>query len=177
MNNILIFPLEKVRLYKQTKEQNFLNVNIFDCLEYHTKEQIYKNNKIYCKNCKQHIFNFSICDKFGTFPKILTIFLERGNNLFYDVEFQINDTIEDFKKYLINLKNNNLKNGKISYELIGIVAYTMKNKIEDYFLSYCKSYIDKKWHLYNNLEEKYCEDPIESLIGVPYLLFYKRTNF
>ena len=45
MNNILIFPLEKVRLYKQTKEQNFLNVNIFDCLEYHTKEQIYKNNK------------------------------------------------------------------------------------------------------------------------------------
>ena len=56
MYNILIFPLEKTRLFKIKKNKAFAFVDIFDCFECNTAEENnMPGNKMYCKSCKYQL--------------------------------------------------------------------------------------------------------------------------
>ena len=177
MYNILIFPLEKTRLYKMNKQSNFLNVNIFDCFECHTQEE--KNmpgNTMYCKLCNSDS-DFLISSKFGSFPEVLTIILNRGNNLQFDVEFQVNYIIEDLQIYMVNLNdNNNQEKPKIRYELISLIIHLGNSGMDGHFYTYCKSPVNGKWYWYNDAIVKEVDDPLETTKGIPYLLFYQKIK-
>ena len=105
MYNFIIFPLEKTRLYKLKKESNFLNVNIFDCFECLTaEERNIPGNTIFCNSCKTES-DYIISHKISSFPEILTIILNRGRNLEFDVEFQISYIIDNLERYMIKFNN------------------------------------------------------------------------
>ena len=171
MYNILLFPLESVRLFKQ--KDKTVNVNIFDCFEYYTNYKK-ENEQNYCNKCQENT-DHDVSHKISTYPKILTIILNRGNNLEFSVGFQITYLLEDLDKYMIKLESNkNQKN--IRYELIGIVIHEGKSGEEGHFLTYCKSPVDKKWYSYNDSRVKYLKEPLEAIKGIPYLLFYQKIK-
>ena len=175
MYNILIFPLEKTRLYKLTKENNFLNVNIFDCFECHTMdERNLPGNTMYCNSCKIES-DYLMSNKISSLPEVFTIVLNRGNNLQFDVEFQISYIIEDLGRYMIKL-NSNCNELNTRYELIGIVIHVGNSGLDGHFYTYCKSPVDRKWYSYNDSRVKYISDPIQEIKGIPYLLFYQKIH-
>ena len=174
MYNILIFPLEKTRLFKAEKSNSFAYVNIFDCFECHTADE--KNqpgNKMHCNSCKNQS-DYIISNKIGTLPDILTIILNRGNNLKFDVEFQIYYILDNLDNYMINLKD--CENEKIEYELIAIIIHTGNSGMDGHFYTYCRSPVNRKWYSYNDSMVKELNDPIEEIRGIPYLLFYQRIK-
>ena len=171
--NIMLFPLEKARLYKEKKQNNFAYINIIDCFESYTStERNKEKRKIMCKSCHKKSEYF-ITTKISTFPKILTIILNRGHNLEFNVEFEINYYIEDLYKYMINLDGNK-NESNFKYELIGIVIHTGESGINGHFLTYCKSPINRKWYSYNDTKIELLIDPIGQISGIPYLLFYQK---
>ena len=177
MYNILIFPLEKTRLYKANKQSNFLYVNIFDCFECHTQEERnIPGNTMYCKLCNSDT-DFLISSKFSSFPEILTIILNRGHNLQYDVEFQVNYIIDDLEKYMINL-NDNSNDGKPKerYELIALIIHLGNSGMDGHFFTYCRSPVNRKWYWYNDAMVKEVNDPLVTTKGIPYLLFYQKIK-
>ena len=179
MYNIIIFPLEKTRLYKANRQSNFLNVNIFDCFECYTQEERnIPGNTMYCKLCNSDS-DFVISSKFSSFPEILTIILNRGHNLQFDVEFQVNYIIEDLQEYMVNLSDKNNKEKpkpKESYELISIIIHIGNSGMDGHFYTYCKSPVNRKWYWYNDAKVKEVDDPLESTKGIPYLLFYQKIK-
>ena len=173
--NIFLFPLEKTRLYKARKQNNFENVNIFDCFECYTAEEKSKaKNKIFCKICQKKA-NYTICTKICSFPEILTIILNRGHNLEFDVEFQIHYIIDNLDKYMIKLDGNK-EYQNLAYELIGIVIHTGESGKNGHFFTYCKSPVDRQWYSYNDTKVEFLKDPIEGIKGIPYLLFYQKIT-
>ena len=175
MYNIMIFPLEKTRIFKLKKDSNFLKVNIFDCFEYHTKEakQIHKD-KFYCKNCKCNT-DYEINSKISSLPEILTVILNRGNNLEFNVEFQIDYILDNLENYIIKLDSNK-EQLHTKYELIGIIIHIGNSGNDGHFYAYCKSPVDKNWYSYNDEKVRYIKDPIQEIGGIPYLLFYQKIT-
>ena len=173
--NILIFPLEKARIFKEKKQQNFENVNLSDCFEYHISEKNPLLDKyIYCNKCKQNT-NYVVSSRISSLPEILTIILNRGDNLQFDVEFQINHNIDDLDKYMIKL-NGNKDQLNYRYVLIGIVIHIGNSGEDGHFFTYCKSPVDKKWYSYNDSKVEEISDPLESNKGIPYLLFFQKIK-
>ena len=116
MHNFLIFPLDKIKIYKEKKNDSFVKINILDSFEYRAiDENNNTDNKIIYMTCNQQ---YEINNKISYFPKIFTIFLDRGEN--NDFEFKIDYIIIDIDKYMIKF-NNIINNPKTFYELIGIV--------------------------------------------------------
>ena len=176
--NILIFPLEKVRLFKLQKERGFENVNIIDCFDCYTSED--KNNnpekKLHCTKCNKDT-DYTLYNIISSFPEILTIILNRGHHLKFDVEFQISYTLENLERYMIKLEDDNDKKIiNIRYRLIGIIIHIGKSGDEGHFYTYCRSPVDKKWYSYNDEKVKYISDPLGEIKGIPYLLFYEKIK-
>ena len=175
MQNVLIFPLEKTRLYKVEKGEFFEYVNLKDCFDCHINpEQSQQGNVFYCNTCHQES-RYILQNKISSFPEILTIVLNRGTHLEFDVEFMITYLLDFVDEYLIKLNSNKQDLGT-KYELIGIIIHTGNSGMDGHFFTYCRSPVNKKWYWFNDAMVKRIKDPIAEIRGIPYLLFYQKTK-
>ena len=160
--NILIFPLEEVRKFKNNI-QNI--VNIYECFEYYQKDDIMMGqNQIYCNNCKI-MANSINKSKLIICPNVLVIILNRGKGLQFDVKL-------NFDEYL-NIKNFIFYEQSPSfYELIGIVTHFGPSSMSGHFIAFCKSFVDQKWYKYNDAQVNISTFEEARITGVPYILFY-----
>jgi len=160
--NILIFPLEEVRIFKN-RTQNM--VNIIECFEYYQKtEHMRGENQIYCNNCKtmadcNNITKIIIC------PNILVINLNRGKGLEFNVKIEFDEYLD-----LINFVH--FKETPSFYELIGMVTHFGPSSMSGHFIAFCKSFIDGQWYKYNDSQVNLSSFNEAKSTGVPYILFY-----
>jgi ubiquitin carboxyl-terminal hydrolase 2/21 len=171
--NIIIFPLEKVRLYMQKKFPNgFSIVTLDDCFDQNEQpELLFGANQIYCNNCRQNANALSY-NKLYTCPEVLTIILNRGKGLEFDVNFSfpLNISID---KYVTEKTNDT------NYELIGVLTHHGPSGMAGHFVAYCKSPIDNNWYFYNDAVVTPCQGNVESEMqsnGIPYILYYQRRQ-
>ena len=158
-NNILFFPLEEVRKYKNYKHNN---VTILDCFDYYGKEEIYPS--FYCNNCKQNCQTMSKTHIIRA-PKTLIINLNRGRG----IEFNVNIIFEEYlnlRKYVYD------KNNPYYYELTGIICHFGSNDMGGHFVAYCKNTNNCEWYKYNDQIVTKCSFNEVKESGLPYVLFY-----
>ena len=172
--NMIIFPLEKVRLYMVKKKPGgFTNITLNDCFEQNEQpEMLEGSNQIYCNNC--HFSSDAIsCNKFNTCPEVLTIILNRGKGLEFEVEFSFPLSIS-IDKYVTE------KSFSTNYELIGVLTHYGPSGMAGHFVAYCKSPKNGEWYFYNDATVTHCDKGnVEKEMvsnGVPYILFYQRTQ-
>ena len=167
--SFLIFPLEKIRLLLTKKKPNgFANVSLEDCFEMNEESEILNGqNQIFCNNCHRCSDALSY-NKLYNCPEVLTIILNRGKGLEFDVEFKFPMFI-NIEKYVID------KSCETNYELIGVLTHLGPSGMSGHFIAYCKSPVDNNWYCYNDSQVSKCIDA-ESEInsrGIPYVLFYQ----
>ena len=172
--NMIIFPLEKVRLYMVKKKPGgFTNITLNDCFEQNEQpEMLEGSNQIYCNNC--HFSSDAIsCNKFNTCPEVLTIILNRGKGLEFEVEFSFPLSIS-IDKYVTE------KSFSTNYDLIGVLTHYGPSGMAGHFVAYCKSPKNDEWYFYNDATVTHCDKGnVEKEMvsnGVPYILFYQRTQ-
>ena len=159
--NVLTFPLEEVRKYKN-RIQNV--VNIIECFEYYNNE-VYMtgDNQIYCTNCHRMVNNIFF-SKLIIGSNVLVINLNRGKGFQFNVKLTFPEYL-DIKNFLY------YKESPHFYELIGIVVYIGKYGYGT-FMAFCKSIEDQKWYKYNDITIHKSSFEEACITGVPYLLFY-----
>ena len=174
IQNILIFPLEKIRINLARKfPKGYICVNLEDCFkELCQPEYMRGENKMYCNNC-QNQSDAKYFTKMNNCPEVMTIVLNRGKGNEFDVEF-------DFPLN-INIKNYvYLKNQCTEYDLIAVLVHTGGSDMSGHFFAFCKSNINGKWYLYNDSIVSECNSDFNNQIkntGLPYVLFYQRTDY
>ena len=163
--NILIFPLEEVRIYKK-RAQNI--VSIEECFEHYQKQDTMSGaNQIYCNNCKimSDSINYS---KLITSPNILILNLNRGKGLQFNIKIEFEEFL-DIKKFLYFNQSNEIPS---FYEIIGIVTHFGPSGMSGHFIAFCKSFVDDKWYKYNDSMVTPSSFQEARNTGVPYILFY-----
>ena len=174
ITNILIFPLEKVREYLVKKNPNgFWSVTLENCFENYQEPEILSGmNQIFCNNCRRQA-NASTRNSMFTSPEVLTIILNRGKGLEFQVEFEY-PLILNLDKF-VNDKNSNNK-----YELIAVLTHIGPSGMAGHFIAFCKSPVDDKWYCYNDADVQEVIDPRQQnndqIEGIPYVLYYQRYN-
>ena len=160
--NILIFPLEEVRKFKN-RIQNI--VDIRECFEYYQKDDhMFGENQIFCNNC--HAMSNSINkSKLIVCPNVLVINLNRGKGLQYDIKIKFEEYL-DIKEFIYNDKSPSY------YELVGIVTHFGPSSMGGHFIAFCKSFMDQNWYKYNDALVNISSFQEASTTGVPYILFY-----
>ena len=175
ISNILIFPLEKVREYiAQIKTEGFASVTLENCFEnYQVEEKLIGQNQIYCNNCRK-LSNATTGNKIFTSPEVLTIILNRGKGLEFDVNFEYPLNL-DIDKFIIDKSQRNNK-----YELICVLTHLGPSGMAGHFIAFCKSPVDQNWYCYNDASVSQCDDPRyqknDEIEGIPYVLFYQKIN-
>ena len=162
----LYISLEEVINFKSMKNNQINAIDLLDCFDFATKENIMSgDNAMYCNYCKK-IFQSSMSTVLYTAPEILIIILNRES----DIKINFN--------YDLNIANYiEINNKSCQYELIGIVS---KNNVgnKDDFIAYCKGYLNNKWM-------KFCDtltEPVKDIksevidTSIPYLFFYKKIK-
>jgi hypothetical protein len=172
--NIIIFPLEKVREYMEKKKTGFISVTLDNCFEnYQEPEFLFGTNQIYCNSCNC-LSNASTSNKIFTSPEVLTIILNRGKGLEFDVNFEYPLEL-NIDKYIIDKSKGNNK-----YELICVLTHLGPSGMSGHFIAFCKSPVDNHWYCYNDATVSKCNDPrvqnSDGLEGIPYVLFYQKCN-
>jgi ubiquitin C-terminal hydrolase len=163
--NILIFPLEEVRKFKN---RTYKVVDIKECFEFYQKyEFMREENQIYCNNCER----MSDCCNFTRLiigPNVLVINLNRGKGLEYDVQLNFGEylNIKEFI-YYSNVSPTN-------YELIGIVTHFGPSSMSGHFIAFCKSFVNHQWYKYNDAIVTPSSFNEARTTGVPYILFYSK---
>ena len=163
--NILIFPLEEVRIYKK-RPQNI--VSIEECFEHYQKQDTMSgSNQIYCNSCKRmsDSINYS---KLITSPNILILNLNRGKGLQFNITIEFDEYL-DIKKFLYFNQSNDIPS---FYEIIGIVTHFGPSGMSGHFIAFCKSFVDNKWYKYNDSIVSPSSFQEARNTGVPYILFY-----
>ena len=175
MHNVLIFPLEKTRILKVENNNNVQSVNLKDCFKCHINpERNQPGNLFYCNTCRQES-DYLLENKISSYPEILTIVLNRGNHLEFDVNFTLSYLLDDLDDYLIKLNCNRDQLGT-RYQLIGIIIHTGNSGMDGHFFTYCRSPVDRKWYWYNDAMVSKINDPIQENRGIPYLLFFQKIK-
>ena len=173
--NILVFPLEKVREFMVRRfPGNVGPVTLENCFEqYQDNELLSGRNKIYCNKCNQ-MSDADNINKLYNSPEVLTIILNRGKGLQFDVAFDY-PLLLNIDRFIVdeNCKNNN-------YELICVLSHLGESGMSGHFIAFCKSPVDGKWYMYNDAQVNECSSPknpentiIESL---PYVLYYQKIK-
>ena len=167
--NILIFPLEEVRKFKN-RQQN--EVNISECFEYYQKDDYMSGaNQIYCNNCHQ-MSNSINNSKLIICPNILVINLNRGKGLQFNIKIVLEENLDLYN--FIYKKSNNINPS--FYELIGIVTHFGPSDMGGHFIAFCKSFKDKNWYKYNDTQVNISSFEEAISVGVPYILFYSQMR-
>ena len=173
--NIIIFPLEKVREYMVKVNPNgFISVKLEDCFQHYQQSEILSgDNQIYCNICNQ-MANAANGNKLFTAPEVMTIVLNRGKGIEFDVNFEYPLRI-NIDNYILDkeCKNND-------YELICVLTHIGPSGMAGHFIAICKSANDNKWYIYNDAQVDECIDPRNTnnkiIEGLPYVLFYQKYN-
>ena len=174
ITNILVFPLEKVRQYMiKISPQGFASVTLENCFQYYQKEEILSGeNQILCNKCKLMV-NATKGVKIFKSPQVMTIILNRGKGLEFDVNFEYPLSL-NIDNYIVDKSsiNNN-------YELICVLNYNEKNEKDGHFIAACKSPINNKWYCYNDSLVSEIDDPRyennKGIEQIPYVLFYQKN--
>ena len=174
ISNIIIFPLEKVREYMEKKYNGFMCVKLENCFEnYQEPEFLFGQNQIYCNNCNCSS-NATTSNKIFASPEVLTIILNRGKGLQFDVNFEYPLSL-DIDKYITDKSKGNNK-----YELICVLTHLGPSGMSGHFIAFCKSPVDNHWYCYNDASVSKCNDPRyqnnNEIEGIPYVLFYQKIN-
>jgi len=161
--NFLIFPLEKVRKYRNNNMNQYKTLTLEDCFLYNQRiELMTGDNQYWCNICKQSC-DANCINNICSFPNVLILILKRERNNCFDLRLDFKETIDitDFVS---------IKISKIIYNLYGVVT-----QIGNHFLAFCKSPINNKWHRYNdtiiNEVKNFKNEVID--FGEPNILFYK----
>jgi len=157
--NILFFPLEEIRKYKN---YNYNNVKIIDCFEYYSKIDF--NQNFYCNYCNQNCSSNSQA-KFVNVPHTLIVNLNRGKGLEYNVNIEFDEYL-NLNKYIID------ENSPYYYELIGVICHFGSNDMGGHFVAFCKNYNNCEWYKYNDQMVTKCLFNEVRQSGLPYVLFY-----
>lgn len=152
------------------------NLSLDKCLNYFAKSEILSEDDLwYCPNCKDHRQATKKLEIWSV-PDILTIHLKRFENTksFSDkidaiVEFPIENL--DMSKYIVNpLKNNET----IIYDLFAVDNH-YGGLGGGHYTSYVKNDIDNEWYYFDDSRVSKT-NPLESIRGSAYLLFYRRRS-
>ena len=157
--NILFFPLEEIRKYKNYNDNN---VKIMDCFDYYTKIDF--SQDFYCNYCNQN-YSSNSQTKFVNAPHTLIVNLNRGKGLEYNVNI-IFDEYLNLNKYIID------ENSPYYYELIGVICHFGSNDMGGHFVAFCKNYNNCEWYKYNDQIVTKCSFSEVKQSGLPYVLFY-----
>ena len=174
ITNIFIFPLEKVREYLEKKCKNgFWSVTLENCFEnYQEEEYLTGMNMIYCNICKFQT-NATTRNTMFTSPEVITIILNRGKGLEFQVEFEYPLTL-NIDRFVKDKNSNN------NYELIAVLTHIGPSGMAGHFIAFCKSPEDGKWYCYNDADVKEIDDPRyqnnDQIESIPYVLYYQRTD-
>ena len=161
--NILFFPLEEVRKFKQSP-YNFVTLD--DCFEYYESPQVLTNeNYIFCNYCKKNSAALTQ-NKIIIAPKTIIINLNRGKGLQYDVGIQFNQYL-NLKKFIFN--NNK---SPYYYELVGVISHLGTNDMGGHFIAYCKNSYDCEWYKYNDAQVTKSSFEEMTKIGLPYVFYF-----
>ena len=170
--SFLIFPLEKVRQHLiKVKNGNLKYVTLEDCFaQNENNEKLDGQNQIFCNSCHKSSDAVSY-NRLYNCPEVLTIILNRGKGLEFDVEFKFPMYI-NIEKYVED------KNCNTNYELIGLITHLGESGMSGHFIAYCKSPVDNNWYCYNDAQVTKCVDPENEInsCGIPYVLFYQKKN-
>ena len=174
--NIIIFPLEKVREYMIKKSpQGFISVTLDNCFEnYQEIELLSGENQIYCNNCNR-MSNATTGNKIFTSPEVMTIILNRGKGLEFEVNFEYPLEI-NINNYIIDKSST----GNYIYKLICVLSHYGPSGMAGHFIAFCLSPVDGNWYCYNDAQVSPCNDPRYGnngdIEGIPYVLFYQKCN-
>ena len=174
--NIIIFPLEKVREYMTRKNSRANYVTLENCFEYYQeKESLSNANQIFCNSCHT-MSNATTGNKLFTCPQVMTIILNRGKGLEFNVNFEYPPSI-NIEKYVI-LEPSYGETYK--YELICVLSHYGESSMSGHFIAHCKSPVDGNWYCYNDAIVTPTDVPKSqnkgNFDGIPYVLFYQRTD-
>ena len=161
-NNIMIFPLEEVRKFKNRIKNE---VDIIECYEYYQKQDFMAGgNQIYCNYC--HTMANSVnSSKIIISPNVLVINLNRGKGIQYNIKLNFGEYL-DIRNFIY------YKNSPFFYELIGIVTHFGPSSMSGHFIAFCKSFVDHQWYKYNDAQVHSSSFQEASTTGIPYILFY-----
>ena len=156
--NILFFPLEEVRKYKN---YNINKVSILDCFDHNEKVDLYPS--FYCNYCRGESTSKNQT-KIVDSPKTLIINLNRGKGLQFNVDITFDEYL-DLKNYVYNQEI-------YYYELIGVICHFGESSMAGHFIAFCKNSEDGKWYKFNDgiVSKSSFEEVCKS--GIPYVLYY-----
>ena len=176
--NCLIFPLEEVKNYRNTKlmrnnihMRNNNVVNLDDCFDYNQKTDLFTgDNKNYCNVCKQ-TWESNYTSLIYSSPNVLVLILNRGKNNIYNIKLNFTETI-DITDYVTQ------KDGQLIYNLYGVITHYGQSGPSAHFLAFCKSPINNKWYRYNDAAVTDVNNLQTDVInfGNPYILFYQKAK-
>jgi ubiquitin C-terminal hydrolase len=171
--NILIFPLDEVRKYRdkfyQPKDAGM--VSLFDCFCYNQKSDYFTgDNKNYCNICRQ-LYDSVYTSKIFIASNILIMILNRGKGNIYKIkiDFSLQIDISDFVLQ---------KDTKELYNLYGVITHIGESGPNAHFVAACRSPVDGNWYRYNDA----MVTPISNFqkdvydFGMPYILFYEKQK-
>ena len=171
--HFLIFPLEEVRKYKIMQyQQNFNEVNLFDCFDYNQKIDIMQGeNQMWCRGCRQNApsqYRTLICSA----PKYLILILNRGKGNVFNVKLNFPEIL-DIGNFVRIKQSDNL-----IYHLYAIVTHLGPSSMAGHFIAFCKSPIDNLWYKYNDAIVECVGNFYKDILnfGTPYILFYECQN-
>jgi ubiquitin C-terminal hydrolase len=173
IQNMYIFPLEKIRQNLSNKyPKGFSYVYLEECFEdSSTTEELSGVNQISCNKCNQ-MSNAHLTTLYNTCPEIMTIILNRGKGIQFEVEFYFPLRI-NIGNYVVSKDKNTI------YDLIGVLIHTGTSDMGGHFFAICKSSIDHNWYFYNDSIVQMCSQNYEYEVrskGMPYVLFYQNLD-
>ena len=167
VNNILFFPLEEVRKYKN-KDSN-TPVNLIDCFEYNRRCDTYPS--YYCNSCNNNNSTAISFTRYLYSPKVLIINLNRGKGIQYNVKINFEEYI-DIRNFVYCIKS------PYKYELMGVICHFGESSMSGHFIAFCKHFTLKgdKWYKFNDAFVEECTFNDVKTSGMPYVLFYSFLN-
>jgi len=130
----------------------FEKVKLEDCFEHFQEKEILSGtNQIYCNQCSQ-MSNASNGNQLFTLPEVMTIILNRGKGIEFDVNF-VYPLRLNVDRFVLDkeCKNND-------YELIAVLSHIGPSGMAGHFIAICKS-PNNRWYIYNDALVNECEDP------------------
>ena len=162
--NILFFPLEEVRKFKN--HNIFEGVSIIECFEYYEKYDIYPS--FYCNICRFNYPAYSY-SKIINCPNTLIINLNRGRGLEFNVKIKFEEYI-DLRNFIVNPES------PYYYELKGVISHFGSNDEGGHFIAFCKNSDNCYWYKFNDEMVDKCSFEDALTQGMPYVLFYSHVN-
>ena len=163
VNNIIFFPLEEVRKFKNKNTNT--PVNLIDCFEYNQRSDIYYS--YFCNACHNNNTTANSYTRYLFTPRVLVINLNRGKGIQFNVKIDFDEYL-DIKNFVFG------SDSPYKYELIGVICHFGESGMSGHFIAFCKhfSFKGNKWYKFNDGFVDECTFDNVKKSGMPYVLFY-----